>query len=470
MKQRDFDVIIEGLDQKGFGQGKVFIDHREVSLSVPYTLPNEKVHVQLQGKKKGKWIAHVDQIHVLNQERTSPRCVHFGECGGCVWQHINYQEQLRQKEAYVHQLFRDLLHASTKIHPIIPSQQEWEYRNKMEFSFSQDANLNRYLGLIKLNSRGRVLNLSECHLVHDWFIEALKHTSEWWQNSRLTAYNPHRNEGTLRTLTVREGWNSGDRLIMLTVSGNPEDSIKRAEIDAFTKAMRQAVEPESVSGAYLSVFLRIQQSIKGQQTQFYEMHLHGQEGIREELSIAGRNIKFMISPSAFFQPHPQQAERIFTKAIELANVPSEAVVYDLYCGTGTFGLCIAPQVQEVYGIELSYESVVDARENVKLNGITNMHIDRGDVEKVLDAKMQSSSFRFPDLVFIDPPRSGLTMKAIQQILRLNPQTIVYVSCNPKTQAENIAQFIEKGYILSDINPIDQFPQTVHCENIAILRR
>ncbi len=398
-----------------------------------------------------------------------PRCVHFNSCGGCQSQDIPYEEQLRLKEQLVRDCLAPFLNESVQFYPIIGCEPPWQYRNKMEFTFSEDKAGNRYLGLIMKNNRGRVLNISECHLVNSWFLDAIRAVRHWWEKSGLAAYHPRRDTGSLRTLIVREGKRSGDQLVMLTVSGNPEYALKRDQLDDLVKHLRESIRP--LSSSQLSIFLRIQQAIKGKPTQFYEMLLYGADHIREELSIKEQKLMFKISPTAFFQPNTFQAETIYSRALEMLEIDSAKTVYDLYCGTATLGICLARSVKHILSVEISPESIIDARENIKNNKIENLRIIQGDVGKVLSQlalENQNSIDASPDIVVVDPPRMGLDSKALESIIALKAPQLLYISCNPITQAANLELLLKEGYRLKSVQPIDQFPQTRHLENIVVL--
>lgn len=443
------------------------------SVDVPFAIPGDEVEVQLLKRKGGIYRSrYLDLVHSADS-RISPLCVHFGKCGGCRWQQITYEEQLRQKEAWIYRYLKPYINPSVVCHPIIPCLPPWRYRNKMELTFSNDKGGTRYLGLILFGTRGHVFQMEECHLAQEWVIDAVKAVSNWWKKSELKAYHAGSDVGSLRTLILREGIASGDRMVMLTVSGNPTHALNRSQIDEWINVCRQSLEPTMRAGSKLSLFLRIQQIAKGKKTQFFEMLLYGPDHIREEIHIESTDqkdytLQFRISPSAFFQPNTRQAERLYSRAIELTEPSSDSVVYDLYCGTGTLGICLAKQVKEVIGIELSPESSLDARENAKENQIANISILTGDVGTILPTLLQGNHKR-PTVVFVDPPRAGLDAKAIKHILDIKAPTLTYISCNPETQAANLASLIEGGYHLKTVQPVDQFPQTVHVENIVVLQ-
>jgi len=378
--------------------------------------------------------------------------MHAGMCGGCSWQQKSYAAQLQTKQTRLEELF------PIKPLPMIPCEHPWHYRNKMEFSFSQNKKGERFLGLIIARSRGHVLNLEECHLTSSWFTDVLKATHAWWEKNGLLAYHAHSDTGTLRTLTLREGKRTGDKMVFLTISGNHNYFISRAQLNTFEEAVRAALPNDNPS-----IFLRIQRTCKGKPTEYYEMHLGGPEWIKESLNVNEREIPFHISPASFFQPNTLQAEKLYSRVLELAEPKSTDTVFDLYCGTGTLGIIFAPYVRRVVGIELCPYAVCDAKVNISVNELSNVTIRNGDVGTVLAQYSET-----PDLCIVDPPRSGLDPTALKHLTLLAPKKILYISCNPATQSENISMLVQHGYQLKCIQGIDQFPHTPHIENIAIL--
>jgi 23S rRNA (uracil1939-C5)-methyltransferase len=464
------EVEILQFTKKGNGLGTTSGETVK-QVEVPFTLPGEKVRALLRRKKGGAYSSQLEEILIPSPLRIAPRCVHFAVCGGCRWQHMSYWDQLKIKQEKIQSLFAPLLPSGIDILPIVPCDPPWQYRNKMEFSFSEDISGNKYLGLIMDNSRGKVLNLTECHLVNPWFIQALKAVKAWWGETDLQAYHPHADKGSLRTLIMREGMRTGDRLVMLTVSGRPEYALQKHHLESLVAFLQDAVEPVDPSST-LTIFLRIQQAVKGMETNFYEMLLYGPDHIREILNIqtakevAAIPLTFDISPSAFFQPNTKQAEKLYSLALQMLEVPSDSIVYDLYCGTGTLGICAAKQAKRVIGIEISPESSLDARTNAAKNRLSHVEIITGAVRDVLKQK----TLPLPDIVMVDPPRSGLDADTIKHLIDLSPQKILYISCNPETQAENVKELQKAGYVIKAVQPVDQFPQTVHIENIMVLHK
>ncbi len=420
---------------RGFGVGYL----KESKVEVAHSVPGDLLEIDLKRGRKRIKKGKLQQVISPSSDRISPPCPHAMICGGCTWQQIDYAAQLRYKEKMVEEIF------SHKVLPIIPCEDPWHYRNKMEFSFSENAANAKFLGLMIAHAASYVFNVQSCLIANPWFSEVVQKVRLWWENSNLLAYHPKKNRGTLRYLTLREGIHTKERMIILTVMEDlPQE---------YQKSFVQQVEATTI-------VLRKQKSQKGVAITFEEVSLIGSGTISEKLS----GLTFTISPSSFFQPNTRQAEKLYQAAF--AMLPSVETALDLYSGTGTLGLCLASRVKKVIAIEINEEAVKNAKENMERNCIYNFEIYQGDVGKVLTQLRVSKNFTYPDLVIVDPPRGGLDPKAIGQILSLRPRWLLYISCNPKTQAENILAL--KGYSLQKLQPVDQFPHTVHIENIALL--
>jgi len=272
----------------------------------------------------------------------------------------------------------------------------------------------------------------------------------------------------LRTLTLREAKQGEGKMAMLTVSGNPDFALKREEMNQFIEAVKGATPEGS-----LSVFIQIQQIAKGRPTQFFEMLVDGPDHITERLSIALNGeihtLDFKISPTSFFQPNTLQAQKLYSAGLGMLTLEG-ARVFDLYCGGATLGLAAAKVAKEVVGIERNPHSVFDAGWNQEVNEIDNFSIERGDVGEKLKEWEADPDFVPPDVVIVDPPRMGLDQTALTCLKKWGAPEILYISCNPKTQAENVLELIEAGYVLKKIQPVDQFPHTYHIENICLLTK
>ena len=375
-------------------------------------------------------------------------CKHFPACGGCTSQDIPYDHQLQAKQAVIESLY-----PASKVLPIIPCLNPWHYRNKMEFSFSQNKAGDRFLGLILRKSRGKVFNLEECLIAPDGYAQMLSRVRTWWENTNLRAFNFRSAEGTLRTFTLRQARRTNQRMAILTVSGDPRFAITQNQLSQFI---------EAIDDGSISIFLQIHQAIKGQPTQFYEMHLKGPAHIVEEITLNNQLFQFKISPTSFFQPNTDQAEKLYQTALNFPSLTKDSCVYDLYYGTATLGILCAPRVKQVIGIELNPHAIFDGKMNAEINNLSNIELFRGDVAQVL----AKETLPAPDLVILDPPRAGLDPPALELLRKLSPPQILYISCNPKTQAQNILELPD--YQIVHLQPVDQFPHTPHIENIIYM--
>jgi 23S rRNA (uracil1939-C5)-methyltransferase len=454
------ELSIDALNPRGYGLSTFNRPAPLPPLQVEsaHTVVGDTVRVEMRKKMRGVRKGRLLDVIQPSADRVKPECKHVGVCGGCCWQQMNYQSQLKEKQGRVQAVF-----PGETLQPIIPAVSTFRYRNKMEFTFSENKAGMRYLGLMIAQAEPYVYNTEECFLCNPWFTQVLDQVRIWWEASGLKAFFAPKEDGTLRYITLREALRTGQKMVILNISGGPEFAPTRAQLDAFVASVQITV-PDA------SIFLRIHQTKKGKPTQFFEMHLAGPDHIVEELHLSGGKLSFKISPISFFQPNTMQAERLYDEAMKLIAPLNPTTVFDLYCGTGTLGMASSRLAKNVIGVELSPEAVLDAEENLKRNGITNCTFLQGDVGKVLTHLIAEKGFQVPDVVIVDPPRAGLDALAIQHLKTLKAKAILYISCNPLTQGENVKELIQAGYSIKVLQPVDQFPHTFHIENIALLVR
>lgn len=425
------------------------------SFSLPFLLPNEEF---IFPKKKERH----QPLSMLNTspDRVSPACPHFTVCGGCSFQHAAYPWQSLWKKTRIEEALSPF---NPKIDTFTPSSTEFFTRNKMEFSFNENKKGEKFFGLYRKESR-YIENLASCHLFAPWMSDFFKIVRNFWEESGLSSFCPHKGRGSLRSLVIRQN-RQGDLLWDLFVSGEPEDALNHTHIELLKKA---SIEFEKrVNAPSLSLFLTIQQCIPKQPTRFFDIHLRGPESLTEKLSISYQGSTkthiCTLSPRAFFQPHAEQCEKIYSRILEYIEPTPEETIWDLYSGTGTISMALSPFAGKVYGIEYSKEAVVDARENTQINNINNATFYAGDAEKLI------STLPAPDKIVVDPPRSGLSPKTISGILERNPQKIVYVSCHLPSLVRD-ADLLTSSYRLTKASGFDQFPQTPHVETVALFDR
>ena len=471
----DVEFLIETFSKEGYGVG--FFEDKKIKVAHAY--PGDLIKAELcKRKKRGSYKGRLKEVVKPSPDRVAPKCKHANMCGGCKLSQFSYPAQLAYKEKLLKKTFSDFPEA--EIFPIVPSE-EWGYRGKMEFTFSENRAGTKFLGLMIAAAGRYVFNVEECYLTSPWIAALLNQVRSFWEVSSLHAFNPLIEKGILRYLTFRETKRTNQKMVILTVLGSEpfEETDKQKFIETVQAAMSQAkeeVNPEKEKrekAEELNLILRTQHTQKGKPTFFTEEVLLGKGFMEEELFIENKKtekpmtIKFKISPFSFFQPNPLQAEKLYSKALEIAKVTSDMRVLDLYAGSAALGMVFAPFVKEVTCIEENPAAVLDAQTNSALNNFSNISIHEGDVGKVLK---ELESLKKPDLVIVDPPRAGLDPLALENIVKLAPSKILYISCNIETQQKNILELASQGYSLKVLQPVDQFPQTLHLENIALLVR
>jgi len=439
---------------RGIGQ---LDDGRKVF--VEGAIPGDKIECTLTKIKKNYAEADLVRIVAPAKNRIDAKCKHFDRCGGCKWQMLEYKDQLKYKEDQVREALAHtggLADSADLVKPIIGCDYPWLYRNKMEFSFGNESkdDAEVRVGLHPAGRRVDVFDVEECFIGSEIAAEILLRVRTFVRDHKLSFYNHKTDTGLLSSLFIREGKNTGEIMINL-VTCSSEFKHKKEFVELFQDL------PE-VTSIYWTAIKRK----RGVPTQHYENLLYGKPTMEEELKRPdGTSLKFKISPLSFFQPNTKQAEVLYAEVLKAAELTGEQNVFDLYCGTGTIGLFCSNNAKMVYGIELNESAVKNAKQNMILNGIENAWFKAGNV----DAKLYDIP-AVPDVVIVDPPRSGLGEKVVEKVCGFDPKKIVYVSCDPVNLARDIKFFAERGYKLSYVQPVDMFPHTYHIENVALLVR
>ena len=459
-KNNPVSVAISEVAFGGAGIGKIQNGEKEFVVFVEDTIPGDEVIVNLTRIKKNYAEGRVREFIKRSDLRIAPRCKHFDTCGGCTFQYLDYKNQLRIKEKQV----RDSVERigglkNVDFKPIIGCGNPWYYRNKMEYSFGEvDGNLS--IGLHLPKRFADIFELDECFLQSEKSVDILKSVRDWARDKKLTSYNTFTKSGLLKSLTIREGKNTGEVMVNLTVNGNEQfDEVQ---------SLVQLFEDATVLGV-TSLYWTSVEIARGHATRQTEHHISGKEYLTEKLNITGTGVAapdvalyFDIHPQAFFQTNTKQAEVLYGQVLKLAEAKKTDVVYDLFCGSGTIGMCFAATCQSVYGIEINKWAIDNARENATRNNLTNIEFLCADVGEV----NSDQSISKPTIVVVDPPRAGITPKSLEKIIELNPKKIIYVSCNPTTFARD-AKILSAKYTLKTVQPVDMFPQTYHVETIGV---
>jgi 23S rRNA (uracil1939-C5)-methyltransferase len=447
-KDQELELHVDSLAYGGNGVARL----NGFVVFVRRGLPGDTVRARVTKVKRSHAEALAVEVVEPGAKRVDAPCAHYPACGGCRFQDLAYPAQLAAKEEQVRDALRRIGGlAEPPLEPIVAAESEFFYRNKLEYSFTQSPS-GPTLGFHKAGRWDEVLEVEKCWLTTD-LGNAIRNTvRDWARDERLEAYDQAEQTGYLRHLVVREGRNTGQVLVQLVTAAG-----ERFDRDQLVETLRRFPEVRSIHWTVNDTPAEV--------TNLPATLLWGDEAIEEELC----GLRFRVRPNAFLQTNTGMAERLYELAGEFAGLTGGETVYDLYCGIGTIGLTLASRALTVWGVEVSEESVACAIENADLNGITNAAFFAGETADSL-AELSERAGN-PDIVVVDPPRAGLSNKAVRRLARLEAPKIVYVSCNPTTLASNVKEFAaEWGYRLERTRPIDMFPHTPHVESVSLLTR
>ena len=414
-------------------------------------LPGETAEIFVTKDKKSFREGKVEKILSVSDLRKNPQCISFGKCGGCSFQHTDYDTQIRIKTECVKEL---LEFTGVSIPAALESPVQWNYRNKMEFSFF-DNNGNLDMGLHQKGSFYRYTAIPPCLIAHNDIEKTASAVKNFCVKTGLKAYNNKSHEGFFRHLVLRKGINTGD--LSVNIVTNKTETIKNDFWHELVEELKN-----SVSSIYWTHNSKFSDAVNSEISSL----LYGSENITDSLTVYDKTIKYSIAPFSFFQTNTKAAEILYGAVIKSLAPQKTDEVLDMYCGTGAIGLCIAPHVKHVTGVEQSEESIKNARFNAAFNNITNVSFTASTAENWI--KQNSQKF---NAVIIDPPRMGLTQSVIDHLIEINPEKIIYVSCNPSTLARDLKIILEKSvYKIKEIIPVDMFPQTYHIESVVLMTK
>lgn len=431
---------------------------------IPFGAPGDVADVKIDRKKRNYAEGHIERLTKPSDIRVEARCEHFTLCGGCRWQHLPYEFQLKCKQKQV----SDALDRIAKIPhpqlmPILGSESIWEYRNKMEYTFSNKKWLTfeqmrsgeefperRAAGFHISGAFDKVLDINRCHLQDDLGNRLRLFVKQFGIEHDYSFYDLREQHGLLRTLMIRIA-STGEVMAVMVFGENDKEKIA-------TLMGEIAREFPQITSLLYVVNTKVNDTISDQEI----IPFKGRDYIEEEME----GLKFRVGPKSFYQTNSRQAYRLYSVARDFAKLSGDELVYDLYTGTGTIACFIAPKVKHVIGIEYVPEAIEDAKVNAKVNGLDNTKFYAGDMKNVLTADFINEHGR-PDVMIVDPPRAGMHEDVVKVILEASPRRIVYVSCNPATQARDLALLHEK-YDIEAVQPVDMFPHTQHVENVVAL--
>ena len=430
-------------------KGRVMCEEGEVT--VKNVIPGQRISLMISKKRSGKIEGRL--LEVLEKsdiETVADICPHFGVCGGCSYQSVEYKEQLAIKEAQVHGLI-DRVCTDYEFEGITGSPICEGFRNKMEYSFGDEVKDGPLtLGMHKKGSFHDIVTVDSCHIADEDFRTVLTVTLSYFKEQKIPFYHKLSHEGYLRNLLVRKAYKTGEILI---------DLITTSQLDYDLSSYVDLLKSLNYSGQIAGILHTMNDSLADAVVNEGTTLLYGRDYIYEELL----GLKFKITPFSFFQTNSLGAEVLYTKTREMVGEVDNQVVFDLYSGTGTIAQIVAPVAKKVVGVEIVDEAVVAARENAKLNGLNNCEFITGDVLKVVDELTDK-----PDMIILDPPRDGIHPKAIEKIINFGVDRIVYVSCKPTSLVRDLEIFEARGYKVKRVACVDMFPGTSHVETIVSL--
>ncbi len=438
----ELDLRIDALAYGGNGIARL----EGYVVFVSGAIPGDRVRAVVTKRKRSYAEARTLEVLEPSAERQEPVADH----PGAPWQILPYERQLEVKQEQVGDALSRIGHLDGyALDEIVPAEQTWRYRNKLEYSFGTAPDGTLVCGFHAPGSWHEIVPVTDCLLASEPGNAVREQVVAWCRDQGLTAMDRRTHEGLLRNLVVREGRRTGQLQVRLVTAGG-SGAIDRDSLAA-------AVQCDGL--------LWTRTDALGESTQGGDTELiSGTWELEEEIS----GLRLAISPHAFFQTNTEMAERLYAVAARLADLQGWERVFDLYCGIGTAGLTLAGRAGELWGLEIVEEAVADAIANARRNEVANARFFAGDVRLALRELVEKAGR--PDLCLVDPPRAGLSQKVVRRVIEAAPRRIVYISCNPTTLAPNAAQLVEAGYALRRVVPVDMFPQTPHIECVALLER
>ena len=433
---------------------------------LPNVVPGDVVDIQTLKKRKAYYEGKAIKIHSFSEHRIEAVCQHFGVCGGCKWQNMNYNQQLFYKNQEVYNNLKRIGKIDLpNFEPILGSKKQFFYRNKMEFGFSNsrwmtDQEIQSGVEFDNKNALGfhiprmwdKILDISTCHLQEDPSNSIRNEVRDFANTHNLTFFNPRNHEGLLRTLMIRTA--STGEIMVLIQFFEDDTSSRNLLMNHLAK-----VFPEITSLLYV-INSKPNDTIYDQEVKLFK----GRDHILEEME----GLHFSINAKSFYQTNSDQAYELYKITRDFAGLTGNELVYDLYTGTGTIAQFVSKNTKKVIGIESVPEAILDAKVNADRNNISNCEFYVGDMKNVFNDDFIAQHGQ-PDVIITDPPRDGMHKDVVAQILKIAPQKVVYVSCNSATQARDLA-LMDETYKVTRVRPVDMFPQTHHVENVVLLEK
>lgn len=450
MKKDDFITLkIEDMGVDGEGIGKL----DGFTFFIKDAVIGDTVEAKIMKMKKNYGYARLMNVLEPSAIRQEPRCAYARQCGGCQLQAMNYEMQLEFKVKKVwNNLIRIGGFSDLPKPEIIGMDDPWRYRNKAQFPFGMDREGNVVTGFYAARTHN-IIPCTECWLGVEENKVILEKILAHMKQYRIPAYDERTGKGTLRHVLIRKGFTTGEIMVCLILNGR-----KLKALDVLAESLQEVPGMTSIT---INVNTKNTNVIMGTEM----IPVWGKEYITDYIG----NVRYQISPLSFYQVNPVQTERLYETALDFADLKGDETVWDLYCGIGTISLFLAQKAGKVYGVEIVPEAIADAKRNAELNGCTNTEFFVGKAEEVLPEKYEKEGI-YADVIVVDPPRKGCDTAALETMVKMQPEKIVYVSCDSATLARDLKYLCGEGYEVKRVKACDMFPATVHVETVALLTR
>ena len=447
--KKNEEYVVEILDNGFGGEGIAKIEG--FTIFIPNAIKGEKCEILIVKVLTGHAYGKILKIIQASPERVEVDCATYKRCGGCDLRHMTYENTLELKKNAVQSLVNKTLKTKIQVQETLGMENPYFYRNKAQYPVGIDKNGNSVMGVFA-NRTHEIIPIQKCLIQNEKSEKLAKFVFEWIVKNNISIYDEKTRKGLIRHIVTKIGIKTNEIMCVLVINGNTipkEQELVKEILENF---------PE-VKTIVKNINTKNTNVIMGKEN----VNLYGNGYIEDILG----EYKFKISPLSFYQVNPVQAEKLYNLGVEAAKIDKNDIIFDLYCGIGTISLFMAKYAKKVYGIEIVEDAVKDAKENALNNGIDNVEFFAGDVEDVLDDLLNEKGI-IPDVVMVDPPRKGLDNKSIDNIMKIHPKKMVYISCNPATLVRDLAKF-EELYEIKNIKPVDMFPFTSHVECVAVLQ-
>ena len=446
--QKNQEYIVDIIDDGFEGEGIAKIDG--FTIFIPGAIKGEKVRILIVKVLSSHAFGKLLEILEASKYRQEVDCSTYKRCGGCNLRHIKYEETLKMKQNAVQSLVNKTLKNKLQVQETIGMDNPYHYRNKAQYPVGIDKKGEPVIGVFA-NRTHEVIPIEKCLIQNPKSEEIAKFILDFIKKEHISVYNEETRKGLFRHIVIKVGIKTGEIMCILVINGK---TIPKEEI-----LIKNLVENfPQIKTIVKNINTKNTNVILGQEN----INIYGNGHIEDILG----EYKFKISPLSFYQVNPIQAEKLYELGVKMAEISKEDTVFDLYCGIGTISIFMAKYAKKVYGVEIVEDAIKDAKENAKLNNVTNTEFFAGDAKIVLDELINQKKV-IPDIVMFDPPRKGLAKNSINDILSIKPKKIVYISCNPATLVRDLAEF-ESLYEVKSIVPVDMFPFTSHVECVAVL--